>query len=274
MSDRSRLLREGVLPKWSAGRHHRVLVGALARVERERRARARRTVVMASALALVLAVLGPLRVAAAAAALARAAIVAVGLVPQTAIAVSAAPRPVPVPVGVTASMPTLPPPPAAVEGVPTIAASDLPASPVTVMQPGGRAGAPSRMSSTDGVEALFEATDAERQRGRPERATMHLARIVEKHRTDPRAALASFSMGRILLEELDRPAEAARAFAEVRVLAPRGPLSEDALSREAEASAKAGQRARATSLAAEYIERYPHGAHVSRVRTVLRTSSP
>jgi hypothetical protein len=54
-------------------------------------------------------------------------------------------------------------------------------------------------------------------------------------RSDPRAPLAAFTLGRVLLRELARPREAAAAFAQARALAPRGPFVEDALAREVEA---------------------------------------
>ena len=56
----------------------------------------------------------------------------------------------------------------------------------------------------------------------------------------PAGAAAAFSLGRVLLGELRRPAEAAQAFARARKLAPDGPLAEDALAREVEAWARAG----------------------------------
>ena len=84
--------------------------------------------------------------------------------------------------------------------------------------------------------------DADRARlaGRFEDGASLLQRLIREHPGDQRAPLAAFSLGRILLGELRRPAEAAQAFARVRTLAPDGPLAEDALAREVEAWARAG----------------------------------
>ena len=81
-----------------------------------------------------------------------------------------------------------------------------------------------------------------------------------------RAPLAAFTLGRILLYQLGRPAEAADAFALVRKILPEGPLSPDALAREAEAANRAGQRERARGLAEEYVDKYPSGRRLESVR--------
>jgi transmembrane sensor len=81
-----------------------------------------------------------------------------------------------------------------------------------------------------------------------------------------RAPLAAFTLGRILLSQLGRPAEAADAFALVRKILPDGPLSADALAREAEAAARAGQGERARGLAKEYLAKYPSGRRIESMR--------
>jgi transmembrane sensor len=95
--------------------------------------------------------------------------------------------------------------------------------------------------------------DADRARlvGRFEEGASLLERLVREHPGDPRAPLAAFSLGRLLLGELHRPADAARAFARARALAPDGPLADDALAREAEAWARAGEPERARAREAE-----------------------
>lgn len=84
-------------------------------------------------------------------------------------------------------------------------------------------------SVRDVPEELLEAADVARWSGHPAEAVPLLERVTR----DPRAQLAAFTLGRVLLEELKRPADAANAFARARALAPRGPLAEDALFREA-----------------------------------------
>ena len=118
----------------------------------------------------------------------------------------------------------------------------------------------------NGAEDLMLAADAARISGHPAEATPYLQRIVRKYRSDVRAPLAAFTLGRILLYELGRPAEAADAFALVRKILPEGPLSSDALAREAEAADRAGQRERARGLAEEYMAKYPSGRRLESVR--------
>jgi transmembrane sensor len=126
------------------------------------------------------------------------------------------------------------------------------------------AGAPGVVDS--GAEDLMLAADAARLSGHPAEATPYLERIVRKYRGDVRAPLAAFTLGRILLHELGRPAEAADAFALVRKILPEGPLSSDALARESEAADRAGQRERARGLAEEYVSKYPSGRRLESVR--------
>jgi len=119
---------------------------------------------------------------------------------------------------------------------------------------------------TNSAEDLMLAADAARLSGHPERAPDYLRRITSEHRRDSRAPLAAFTLGRILLTQLGQPAEAERAFALTRELAPGGPLCEDALAREVEAAERAGHQGRARSLAAEYSKRYPAGKRLDAVR--------
>jgi transmembrane sensor len=125
-------------------------------------------------------------------------------------------------------------------------------------------GAPGVVDS--GAEDLMLAADAARLSGHPAEATPYLQQIVRKYRSDERAPLAAFTLGRILLYQLGRPAEAADAFALVRKLLSEGPLSADALAREAEAADRAGQRERARGLAEDYAAKYPTGRRLESVR--------
>ncbi len=94
------------------------------------------------------------------------------------------------------------------------------------------------------AESLLAAADAARLQGRAQEGAALLRRILNNHRSDPRAPLAAFTLGRVLLMELGQPRQAAAAFADARALAPGGPFAEDALAREVEAWAKAGTRRR------------------------------
>jgi hypothetical protein len=109
----------------------------------------------------------------------------------------------------------------------------------------------------DETADLLLAADAARLGGYPSDAVPYLERVVRAHASDPRSSLASFTLGRVLLDELGRPREAADAFARARRAG--GPLAEDALAREVEAASRAGDTSRSRELAREYQTLYPKG---------------
>jgi transmembrane sensor len=114
---------------------------------------------------------------------------------------------------------------------------------------------------------LLLAADRARLAGHPDEGVELLRKILREHADDPRAPLAAFTLGRLLLVELGRPAEAATAFAQVRRLSPSGAFAEDSLAREVEALGKAGLAADATARAQEYRRLYPNGRRMATVRT-------
>jgi transmembrane sensor len=120
----------------------------------------------------------------------------------------------------------------------------------------------------DTAESLLAAADAARLQGRAQEGAALLRRIVNNHRSDPRAPLAAFTLGRVLLMELGQPRQAASAFADARALAPDGPFAEDALARETEAWAKAGDRTKARACAQDYLRSYPSGLRAPAVRAL------
>jgi transmembrane sensor len=117
------------------------------------------------------------------------------------------------------------------------------------------------------VNDLLLAADVARLSHHPSEAVEPLSRILQRHPTDPRASLAAFTLGRVRLESLGQPREAASAFAQARSLDPHGELSGDALAREVEARAAAGETEAARGLAEQYVREYPAG---SRIRSVRR----
>lgn len=118
----------------------------------------------------------------------------------------------------------------------------------------------------DEPKELLEAADVARLSHHAAQAVPHLKRVIEKHSGDPRAPLAAFTLGRVYLEELGHPKEAAEAFARARALAPAGQLAEDALAREVEAWWRSGDAARAKTRAEEYVEKYPKGLRIKSVK--------
>jgi transmembrane sensor len=123
-----------------------------------------------------------------------------------------------------------------------------------------------RTRVADDVEELLLAADAARLSGHASEALPFLRKVVELHAADPRAPLAAFTLGGVLMNQLGRPREAEAAYRHARDLAPRGSLAQDALAREVEAAHRADDPARARALALEYLERHPDGRRVEAVR--------
>jgi transmembrane sensor len=115
-------------------------------------------------------------------------------------------------------------------------------------------------------EELLLAADVARLSGHPAEALAPLRRLLREHRKDPRAPLAAFTLGRVLLEELGRPREAGEAFVLAQALDPDGALAEDASSREVECWSRAGDAAAARAAAERYLQRFPNGARAKAVR--------
>lgn len=121
----------------------------------------------------------------------------------------------------------------------------------------------------EGPGALFARADRERKAGHPERAIAHLKAITDSYSGDARAPMAAFTRGRLLLESLGRPREAAAAFALARRLTARGtPLAEDALAREVDALRAASDLRSARERAELYRKLYPKGI---RLHAVMRS---
>lgn len=126
----------------------------------------------------------------------------------------------------------------------------------------------------DDSGALLDAADAARLSGHPEAALRYLREVLDHHRDSPVSPLAAFTMGRILLERLGQPTEAAEAFAIARRLAPQGSLAQDALAREVEAWSKAGHPDEAYQRARQYVTSYPQGRRLHAVQLYGGLSAP
>lgn len=167
----------------------------------------------------------------------------------------------------TAAVPELVPAPVEVAPPPAQEASTHSASPL----PDTSAGA-----ARPNAEALFALADRARVEGRALEATRALRELTSRFPRDGRAPLAAFTLGRLLLENLRQPADAARAFELARSLAGGGSaLAEDALAREVEAWRAAGDADKAAARAQRYRSLYPNGAHIKQVlRVGERASGP
>lgn len=114
------------------------------------------------------------------------------------------------------------------------------------------------------LDDLLQRADAARREGRHEQAVRWLARASRHYPEEPRAALAAFTQGRIELESLDRPAPAARSFAQsLRIGLPR-PLRETAQALRAESLGKAGDPG-AHAAAERFLARYPQSQYREQV---------
>ena len=122
------------------------------------------------------------------------------------------------------------------------------------------------------VDDLLLAADVMRFSGQARQAVTYLETVITHHHLDPRRALASFTLGRVFLDELGEPLEAAKAFAAVR--RDKGPLAEKALAREVEAWSKAGETGRAKEKARQYLQQYPKGDRVAVVRAFGGLDAP
>jgi transmembrane sensor len=117
---------------------------------------------------------------------------------------------------------------------------------------------------------LLLASDVARLSHHPSEAATMLRRLLAGHSRDPRAPSAAFTLGWVLMNELGRPKEAARAFSQAESLAPRGNLAEDAIARAVEAWLRAGDRSRANAEFERYRSSYPRGRHVATLERHLR----
>lgn len=113
-------------------------------------------------------------------------------------------------------------------------------------------------------ELLARATDA-RTAGRHREAAAAYDAIRKRHRSDSRAGLAAFELGRIRLDALGDAAGAAEAFGDAIILSPNAPFREDAEARRVDAFDAMGDHARCADARASYLARYPSGLHGRRL---------
>jgi transmembrane sensor len=137
----------------------------------------------------------------------------------------------------------------------------VPATPAPVPPPLPEPSVSSRPNSAPTLNALLARATEQRRTGDYRGAEANLRQALAEHSAEPQAALAAFTLGKLLFDVQGRPAEAARAFARCLALAPPNSLAEDAWFRLAEAHAKSGNVAGAATAAREYRTRFPAGRH-------------
>jgi transmembrane sensor len=114
------------------------------------------------------------------------------------------------------------------------------------------------------AKELMEQADAARVAGRAREAAALFDTVRRKHRSDPRAAMAAFQLGRMRLDTLDNPQGAVEALDDAVALGPSAPFREDAESRRVEALDRA-RDPRCREARDTYLARYPAGIHVREV---------
>lgn len=128
--------------------------------------------------------------------------------------------------------------------------------------PGG-AESRARTASADDLLALGEV--AHRSHHYAEAAGLY-ERFVGEHAEHPEAAMVGFTLGRLQLDQLGAPRDAARTLDRARRGAVPRYLLEDVLARLVEARARSGDAAGARAAAAEYARAFPGGRRAVDVR--------
>lgn len=121
-----------------------------------------------------------------------------------------------------------------------------------------------RSSSTPGPHELLEEANDARLSGRPSEAAAAFDALRRRYRSDPRAGLAAFELGRLRLDALSDPAGAIEAFDDALALAPAAPFREDVEARRVEALDRAHDP-RCAAAKQAYLKRYPDGLHAAAV---------
>ena len=119
------------------------------------------------------------------------------------------------------------------------------------------------------VAARLADSDRARVAGRPEDAATILEQAIRDGGDDPQVTIAAFSLGRLQLEVLGRPGEAAESFARVVERGSPRALVEDAQARRVEALVRSGRRLEARRAAMIYEARWPNGRRLEQVRALV-----
>ncbi len=121
-----------------------------------------------------------------------------------------------------------------------------------------------------GVANLLVLADVARLSGHAEEAVAPLERILRRFPGDPQAPLAALALGRLELDALHRPADAAVALNRALALGVPASLREDVRARLVEAYARAEDGPAARAAAAAYVREFPDGRYLSLVQSRLR----
>jgi transmembrane sensor len=120
-------------------------------------------------------------------------------------------------------------------------------------------------SSSPGPRELLQAANDARVAGHPREAAAAFDNLRRHYRSDPRAGLAAFELGRLRLDSLGDPGGAAEALADSIALAPGATFREDAEARLVEALDRAHDAGRCAAARRGYLARFPNGLHAASV---------
>jgi transmembrane sensor len=129
---------------------------------------------------------------------------------------------------------------------------------------------PSRERQVERASELWSQADAARAAGDARTAARVLERLVRRHPSDPRAALAAFTLGAVLADELQRPEQAALAFRRAIDLGLSALLRDTGYLRLATALSAAQDGPGLRALVVEYVAAYPEGEQRSMLETLAR----
>jgi transmembrane sensor len=115
------------------------------------------------------------------------------------------------------------------------------------------------------VNELLSLADVARLSGHPSDAVFPLRRVVDGFSDSQHAAVAAFTLGRVLFDQLHAHGDAASAFERAVALHPPHALLEDCHARLVQAYARVGDRASAERAAGRYRALFPNGRHLADV---------
>lgn len=126
-----------------------------------------------------------------------------------------------------------------------------------------------RRAARASASELLAMADVARRSGRVSDAAALLERAVRDHPSEPDAALAAFTLGRLEADTRGDHGRAAAAFERAVALGLPSSLASDARARLASSLVRAGRRDEARGPAREYLERAPDGPYSRAMRAIL-----
>lgn len=127
----------------------------------------------------------------------------------------------------------------------------------------GQTGLLREVQRTEDPQRLLELADVARLSGHPVESVKPLDRLLSLHPESPHAGIAAFTLGRVYLDQLKQPAQAAKAFEQAITLHPPHALLADCHVRLVEAYARAGDLDSAERAASRYRTLFPAGRQLT-----------